>query len=227
MNRFRGFVRAGSMWIPLGFALGVPLAVSGCLEPRQKGPPEEQAECGACHGGMLPQAFVGAPPYNLSGDTEPSARGNGAHEAHLVGRDRARAVACSECHLVPESVDSPGHMDDPYPVEVLFQGPAKAFEAEPLFDADKGSCQNTFCHGGSFVGGRDSGGTLTEPRWTDVSQEPAACGACHGLPPPLPHPLEEVCSDCHKNIREDRTFSHPDLHVDGVVNFNLPSHVDP
>src|SRR5690606_41028610 len=61
------------------------------------------------------------------------------------------------------------------------------------------SCKDTFCHGGYFVGGRPSGGSLVTPNWLDLSGKPAECGSCHGLPPPSPHPDDSACADCHRS----------------------------
>jgi hypothetical protein len=77
-----------------------------------------------------------------------------------------------------------------------------------------------------FPEGHASGGSNTAPSWTTVDGTQAACGACHGLPPPRPHPkaeLNPVCNACHKNIASDNTtFLRPELHVDGIVTFELP-----
>lgn len=217
----------------LGLVL-VPLSVvawllGGCLETRGFDEWKAREQCTECHGGTLdpPKEFpewLAAPPYNLSGETDVQARGNGAHEAHLRGSGKARALLCKECHVLPETTDAPGHIDSPYPAELIFSGPAAAaFEATPVFDPATQTCKQTFCHGGYFVGGRPSGGRVPEPRWTDNSGAPAACDGCHGLPPPEPHPRADTCSDCHMNIGTDRTFTEPDLHVDGKVTFYLPS----
>jgi len=216
----------GFLVLPLGLAAW---ALGGCLETRGFDQGEPQAECAECHGGSLEASeefpeWIAAPPYNLSGEMDRDARGNGAHEVHLRGSATARALLCSECHLVPETTDAPGHMDSPYPADLTFSGPAaNAFEATPVFDPATQTCKQTFCHGGYFVGGRPSGGLLTEPKWTDSSGAPAACDGCHGQPPPDPHPRTDACSDCHKNIAPDLTFTRPELHVDGTVTFNLPS----
>jgi predicted CxxxxCH...CXXCH cytochrome family protein len=124
---------------------------------------------------------------------------------------------------VPKELHQKGHVDTEYPAEVRFQGPARAFEAEPVFLAESGRCAETFCHGGYFVGGRPSGGSHPEPEWTSQDDQVASCTGCHGMPPPSPHPPESRCSDCHKNIGPGEQFSHPELHVNGVVNFFLPS----
>jgi predicted CxxxxCH...CXXCH cytochrome family protein len=173
--------------------------------------------CTACHGRDNP-----APPRGLQGETTTSASGVGAHQAHLAGSSRARAVTCEECHLVPERVLEPGHVDSFAPVEVTFSGAATAFGASPSFTG--GKCSNTACHGGSFpVRGHDSGGTLTTPAWTVVDGSQATCGSCHGLPPPRPHPYHsEDCGRCHENVSLDgKTFLRPELHVDGIVTFAL------
>lgn len=199
---------------------GVTLSLAGCLDLREQEAPSKD-ECAVCHGGTLAQPFSAAPPLNLAGQSERAARGNGAHQIHLLGTDRSRPLACDECHHVPDELYAPGHVDSAYPAEVRFSGPAVAFEAQPTFEA--GSCKDTFCHGGYFVGGRPSGGSLVTPNWLDLSGKPAECGSCHGLPPPSPHPDDSACADCHHNIRADGTFSNPDLHVDGLVTFYLPS----
>jgi predicted CxxxxCH...CXXCH cytochrome family protein len=175
--------------------------------------------CTACHGGENP-----APPLDLSGMTETSEPGVGAHQIHLAGTPRSRAVPCGECHLVPEETFAPGHLDSLLPAEVVFSGAAVAFGAAPVYSG--GSCQGSACHGAQLPDGHASGGTLTEPSWTVVDGTQAACGTCHALPPPAPHPKAEfnpVCSACHENIAPDNaTFVAPALHVDGVVTFDVP-----
>lgn len=199
------------------------LGTSSCLELREDAGTAPRKECTTCHGGTLEAPFEAAPPYNLSGDLEKDARGNGAHEAHLLGSGRARVVPCADCHLVPDDEDAAGHMDSEYPAEVELLGVARAFGAQPEFVSAESTCRNTFCHGGSFVGGRPSGGTHTEPLWTSTDPDTASCTGCHGAPPPAPHPATEECSECHQNIGADGSFSRPDLHVDGTVTFYLPS----
>ena len=65
-------------------------------------------DCASCHG----SADNSAPPRDTRGNTDPSLLSVGAHQAHLVGRGLARAMECSECHVVPEHVNSRGHIDD-------------------------------------------------------------------------------------------------------------------
>lgn len=202
-----------------GAAVCASLFALACLERREPDGLMPRAECTTCHGGVMPAPFEAAPPYSLAGDEKREARGVGAHEAHLLGTFPARPIACAECHRVPESVDDKGHMDDSYPAEVVFSGVARAFEAEPWFDEKAGRCRDTFCHGGSFVGHRPSGGLDPEPSWTSLDGNVTACDGCHGMPPPSPHPETGSCSDCHQDVDADRAFLRPELHVDGKVTF--------
>lgn len=176
-------------------------------------------DCASCHGGANE-----APPRDVAGNMLTTAPGVGAHQAHVVGTGLARPVPCVECHTVPSSVLAPGHVDTPRPAELNFSGVALAFGATPAYRA--GSCQTTACHGAVFPKGRASGGTHTTPSWTLVDGTQAACGSCHGLPPPAPH-VGVVpgypCHGCHQNLAEDDvTFKYPELHVDGQVTLRLP-----
>lgn len=178
------------------------------------------SKCNVCHG----NADNAAPPSALGGSTPSSSAGVGAHQTHLHGTPRSRAVPCNECHAVPKKVLDPGHLDSPLPAEVSFSGAAVAFGATPSYS--NGKCQNTACHGAQFPNGDASGGSHTTPTWTHVDGTEAACGNCHSLPPPAPHPYVELnptCNACHKDIAADNlTFLRPDLHADGIVTFELP-----
>jgi predicted CxxxxCH...CXXCH cytochrome family protein len=175
--------------------------------------------CTSCHGGANP-----APPVDVAGHTATTFPGVGAHQSHVLGSVRARAVPCVECHQVPTTVLEQGHLDSALPAEIVFSGASIAFGGTPSYAA--GACQNTSCHGGIFPKGHLSGGSNTAPIWTQVDGTEAACGSCHGLPPPAPHPvgsLNPVCNACHQNIAPDNsTFLFPELHVDGTVTFTLP-----
>lgn len=175
--------------------------------------------CSSCHG-----SDNAAPPLDLEGNDGTTAPGVGAHQAHLLGTGQARPVPCAECHVVPESALASGHLDSARPAELTFSGVATAYGALPRYQA--GTCQSTACHGAVFPDGHASGGALTTPTWTRVDGTQAACGSCHGLPPPAPHPLVSPaypCHGCHQNVNDDDvTFKYPELHVDGVVTLALP-----
>lgn len=175
------------------------------------------ATCTTCHGDVNP-----APPVDTEGNRKTTASGVGAHQTHVLGTSRSRAVPCEECHVVPASVLDPGHLDSAPPAEVTFSGVALAQGATPRYE--NGTCQSTSCHGAIFPDGDPSGGSNTAPTWTRVDGTEAACGSCHGIPPPPPHPNPgNPCHYCHQNMAEDDvTFTHPELHVDGIVTFQLP-----
>lgn len=173
-------------------------------------------DCTACHG-----ADNAAPPVDVEGNSSSTLVTVGAHQSHVLGSSLARAVPCQECHLVPDEVLSAGHLDSERPAEVVFSGAAAAFGAVPEYVA--GSCNDSYCHGADFPKTHESGGAVTAPTWTRVDGSQAFCGSCHGLPPPLPHPQIEVCSDCHLNVLPNqRSFLYPDLHVNGAVENLLP-----
>jgi predicted CxxxxCH...CXXCH cytochrome family protein len=168
--------------------------------------------CSGCHG----SSDNLAPPTDTLGNRSASIGGVGAHQAHVLGTDRSRAVPCAECHLVPEAVTSEGHLDTPLPAELNFSGVAAAHETLPNYS--NGSCQASYCHGADFPGRHESGGSLTAPAWTVVDGSQVVCGSCHGLPPPPPHPDFAECADCHRNMFDDhRTFRDPELHVNGIA----------
>lgn len=174
------------------------------------------APCNACHG-----SENAAPPVDLQGNVATTFSGVGAHQAHVLGSARSRPVPCNECHLVPVALLDPGHLDSALPAELAFSGVALAQGAAPRYE--QGSCSATSCHGEVFPGGHLSGGSHTAPVWTVVDGTQAACGTCHGLPPPPPHPNPTFpCHQCHANLAEDDlTFTHPELHVDGIVTLQL------
>lgn len=115
------------------------------------------AGCSGCHG----DATSPAPPSDLSGNTQISAIGVGAHRAHLdVPTGLRGPIPCSTCHLVPTRVDDPGHIDTPAPAEVLPQ---------MSWDRTTGTCGSTPCH------------VASRPVWT--AKGGVFCGSCHGIPP--------------------------------------------
>ncbi len=172
--------------------------------------------CTNCHGETNP-----APPVDTVGNSLTTVPSVGAHQTHVLGTERSRAVPCGECHVVPQKVLDPGHLDSALPAELTFSGVALAQSAKPEYV--NGTCQSTSCHGAVFPNGDPSGGSNTVPTWTRVGASEAACGSCHGYPPPPPHPNPgNPCHNCHANMAaDDLTFTHPELHVDGIITFQL------
>lgn len=183
------------------------IAQSSCLSCH----PATPEDCVVCHGGV--ENATGAPPKDIAGNVTPLARGVGAHTRHLEGGTLSSGFPCSTCHVVPDSLYAPGHVDSDLPAEVQFSGLAVAEEAHPVWNGE--SCQNTYCHG-FFEGGNQN----NAPVWTRVDGSQDACGTCHGLPPDGDHPQIENCVLCHAavvdstNVIIDKT-----RHVNGTIDF--------
>lgn len=149
--------------------------------------PAGPENCTTCHGGTN-----SAPPRDLSGNTAKTARGVGTHQIHVVGGTLTVATPCTECHSVPPTVYTIGHVDTQSPAEVLFKDPLAntttnepgtatyssslpLFKPVPSYDAQTAKCSNTYCHG-NFK----NGNTSFAPVWNDATGTQAACGTCHG-----------------------------------------------
>jgi predicted CxxxxCH...CXXCH cytochrome family protein len=143
--------------------------------------------CNSCHGSDQNNA----PPLSTSGSSSTSDVAVGAHQSHLHDGPFRQAINCDECHLVPKSAGDPGHIDNP-PAEVTFGQLATAGSSSPSWNRDNATCSAVYCHGATLAGG-----SIAEPEWTKVDGSQAACGSCHGLPPPSPHPAFSDCNRCH------------------------------
>ena len=174
-----------------------------------------RTDCTMCHGGTDDQ--TGAPPkatWRRDGDPVRT----GAHGAHVRGGFiNPGGFACAVCHATPADVFSPGHIDGPT-ASVTFTGLAL-----PAAAWDRGTATCTvYCHGTTVAGG-----TLKTPSWTAVGHGQASCGACHGVPPPSPHPVVTggfgTCSVCHPDSMDGSGALIPRAaggkHLDGEVQF--------
>ncbi len=168
-------------------------------------------DCTSCHGDVA--TSNPAPPRDTTGKTATSARGVGAHKAHLGPSVWRAPIACSACHIRPTAIGDTGHTDSALPAELTWGMPATADGATPGFDGT--TCSGVYCHGSTLI----TGGSNTTPTWTSVGTGEADCGTCHGLPPAgVPHPQNTNCSSCHTTVAADNTtFLFPNRHVDGVV----------
>jgi predicted CxxxxCH...CXXCH cytochrome family protein len=167
--------------------------------------------CTGCHGdpARTSSAIAPAPPLDTRGNTATTAAGVGAHQRHLTGGVVRGPFACTECHVVPGDL---AHASQPLQ---LTWGPlATANGASASFNASALTCAN-YCHG--------SGGSVPAPIWNKVDGTQAACGACHGVPPPAPHPTVTgglpTCNGCHAGtVNPDGSISLAgNLHVNGTV----------
>jgi predicted CxxxxCH...CXXCH cytochrome family protein len=185
--------------------------------------------CTTCHGGENI-----APPKDLSGSMSESSPGVGAHQAHLVEGGISPVIACAECHSVPESFSSAGHIDPTNAgAQVVFNGglaatPTGDIVPNPAFNPNTLRCENTYCHGNFTNGNRTNA-----PLWNDTGGTQAACGTCHGdvtqSDPALrarpksaanggTHPQSTNCLACHRDeIDKNLNFTDKSKHMNGVI----------
>lgn len=156
--------------------------------------------CTGCHGGQ--DNLTGAPPTDLLGRSDPSLRSVGAHTAHVQAGALAGAFDCGACHVTPAALNAPGHGNGI--VEVTF-GPFSTANGTvtPSYDAQRGGCASTYCHG-AFPAGNPN----NIPLWTAGSSA-SRCGSCHGDPAAAASALPRVhvalaagstnatCNVCH------------------------------
>lgn len=151
----------------------------------------------------------------------------GAHRAHTEARHQLRGpIACGECHTVPQTIDSPAHIDGVAQVfPTAASGLAGADGAQPSWNRDTATCSGVYCHGGGARLQTDpSPGLAQAPRWLDGTQA-ALCGSCHGIPPATPahaaRPGLTECAGCHAQTMEPsgaiRITDGTSAHLNGVV----------
>jgi len=157
--------------------------------------------CTSCHGSSANPA----PPVGTQGQTATTTIAVGAHQQHLAGGKVGKAVACSECHVVPTSMS---HATGT--VAVTWGALATTGGATPKWDRTSGTCSNVYCHG-QFVGGN----LLDAPSWTVVDGSQDVCGSCHGTPPAAPHVQNAACGSCHPGYTA--TSVNVATHIDGKV----------
>jgi predicted CxxxxCH...CXXCH cytochrome family protein len=113
--------------------------------------------CSGCHGSPSSPA----PPVDLEGNTFTTAIGVGAHQAHLQALSKISApIPCATCHVVPATLESPGHIDSPGPAIVT---------ASLGWNRVAQTCSSAWCH------------EVGRPVWTSSGE--VFCGSCHGIPP--------------------------------------------
>jgi predicted CxxxxCH...CXXCH cytochrome family protein len=197
-------------------ALAVPLLLAaGCDAARQIAPPPggQSATVSACTGCHGDAARTEADPLvNAAPPVSPSGLANdpgvGAHLAHLHAGPLAGPVDCSECHAPPTN---PNHANGT--VDFTWGPLATRFGATPSFSAANLSCATTYCHGTTL-----SGGSNKQPTWTGGPSQ-AACGTCHGAPPPNHAATSTHCATCHPGTaNDDGTINVAGgLHVNGSI----------
>jgi predicted CxxxxCH...CXXCH cytochrome family protein len=212
-----------ALWASVALAAALAIGTRGCLSRRDGDSTPSRSPCTSCHGSesrVGSDLLKAAPPFDLAGSTSTASRGVGAHQIHLSDAETHALVACEQCHTVPKEVASPGHADTTgdsgpqRPADVPLLGALAGLGGRsPSYDPEKLTCTDTYCH-------REA-----QPRWTEPRSSSEACGSCHGLPPPAPHPQKDDCVRCHGSVVDaNRQFIRPELHVNGTIDTTLTCH---
>jgi predicted CxxxxCH...CXXCH cytochrome family protein len=153
----------------------------------------------------------------------------GAHVAHTQAtHELAAPIACTECHVVPTTVDAAGHLSANGDAAVFPTGGvgsvASAGGAAPVFDRTSTTCAEVHCHGGGDALAADQAlGLRRTPGWTDDA-DAIGCGSCHGVPPidglHDVHWTLTTCASCHpKTIDPTGAIrgGAASTHINGIV----------
>ena len=204
-----------------------------CLDCHQNSAGPEA--CNTCHGVFADETRI-SPPTDLSNNFETSAKGVGAHVAHVYENDLSLGVSCYECH--PGELGAGDYVSahiDGLPAEISFGSIASSGSGSPTYNGDL-SCSNTYCHGSFSFSKAESEsqwaytdsiiiGENFSPIWNIVDDTQAACGTCHLLPP-TGHisagndPEAITCVNCHPAAYNEDGTLDKFTHMDGEKNLN-------
>lgn len=186
-----------------------------------------RTDCTICHGD--PSNLNSAPGPDTAGNTGTTNPQVGAHQTHLKALNHISSeISCSECHVVPTTVGSAGHIKDSTPgvAELKFGVLASSNLTNPAYSFSTGQCSNTYCHGGKMPKGSNNGNG-TNPLWTNdtyltgIPTLAGDCSKCHGSPPNAPPHNQTMtlaqCALCHDHFNADGILNKPSLHIDGIV----------
>jgi predicted CxxxxCH...CXXCH cytochrome family protein len=168
--------------------------------------------CNTCHGNFSDENRI-APPTDLANKYETSAKGVGAHTAHVYETKIALGVGCYTCHPGHETSSNyiTSHSDG-LPAEMSLAG----------YNATDLTCSDTYCHG-NFEFNSVKGNNFS-PIWNVVDGTQAACGTCHGkdgTPTPKGHSgnyTETQCKNCHADTFNEDGSLNKFIHMNGEAN---------
>lgn len=186
-----------------------------------------QQSCSFCHGLKNDAAKAGydfalhadwaAPPDDVSMRlTGVSSGAAGAHQKHVnpnIPSPVRSPIACSECHVVPETAIHTlnSSLDLPFGPLSRSQG------AQPTWDASRLTCGANYCHGNFNYSGVVGVGAASSLAWTGTLN---GCVTCHGMPPSghayggSTDPVS--CSGCHPDT----------VHADGTIDLAKGAHIN-
>lgn len=177
-----------------------------------------RTNCTFCHGGTA--NTTGAPPEDIDDNADPATISFPEHTEHVT-RGIHPAYGCEQCHAVPDSVLTPGHLFDD--VTAGYGELDYSAGLAPVSTYYQGTCDNVYCHGdGRGLGSATSG-------------QPVGCGDCHAGPADeaewgtlggehRKHLVNGVtCDECHQSVVDATgAIVGPDLHVQGVRDVVAP-----
>jgi hypothetical protein len=223
-----------------GTVVNVSCSASGC-HVDNTGAPKSPEACNACHGqfrALASDALSAAPPKGVLGDSLTTTRAVGAHAKHLVSGTLGKRLKCAECHQVPATLSTSGHIDTQLPAEVSFNDTlaglktgSGSYVPVPVYSATTLSCSGTYCHGNwqmkkstslyqyIFTDSVMTGNVTNVATWTGGASE-ASCSSCHGLPPTghMAFPLT-ACVNCHSSVvNGSGQIINQSLHINGKAN---------
>ncbi|MFZ4858144.1 MAG: CxxxxCH/CxxCH domain c-type cytochrome [Desulfuromonadaceae bacterium] len=165
----------------------------------------------------------------------PTSKYAGTHVSHLAGtHEISSPVTCDQCHVVPNSINSFGHMSslparltfgslathDSYPTSNTNRTMVPAYSVVTDGGTTTRSCSNTYCHAGVRNVDNSPSGALPTPSWGQGVY--MSCDKCHGYPPAAPHIQKTNCSGCHSHVNETNTaFVNKAKHIDGTVDVTV------
>lgn len=158
--------------------------------------------CDSCHG----SGGEAAPPSDLANNTNRSAPGVGAHREHLGASGFSRVMTCSTCHLVPENVNSTGHLDGDNIAEVPFD----SLNPVATVNHAAATCSNLYCHGN----GQANNGTMS---WTSTT--PMQCNSCH-IAPAVGQNANAMSGEHDRHIR-DKEIDYVECHSQVISSSRL------
>jgi len=172
----------------------------------------DEGTCYACHGTAQTQA---APAPDLHGKSDISSVTVGLHKIHVGNSSLRRGIPCSDCHNMPSTYDSPGHIDSDLPAEVVFSDLANGKLRDPdttlvaTWDRETGTCTNVYCHS------RPQSTVGAVWKWTETLSGGLVCNSCHKGK--KDYPLN-YCQTCHFNFYIDGELD-PNKHLNGQLDF--------
>ena len=189
------------------------LLLAACGKERRVEETAAAVACTRCHGGG--DNATGAPPLDGRGRSDTTVRSVGAHTAHVGGGRVTAPLGCEACHLAPGPEAPLAHVDGETRVILGIAAaptgtPRRGMPARPAATS-------------TATARRSPADSSPRPVWTVVRPKgsPPDCGACHGAPPPPPHPARADCGTCHAGTIRAGTEREIDVaggrHLNGVV----------